>query len=177
MHHLPTDGPVILVTNAPGIEACLQVLSATDRTTRFLLAPTEDERPLPLLLRVQAAGTNIGPLPPGAVGTNGEDVTAKAARVLGRGEVFGISLAAPGAEGLLDRLAAREPVPVLPVYYKEEGATAKGRRRVVHIVAGAPLPPGTSAESVRRELARLGEELHQRARDGKPAERILSEAH
>jgi MFS family permease len=178
LHHLPTDGPVILATNAPGVEACLQVLSATDRTTRFLLVPGEDERPLPLLLRVQAAGTNIGPLPPGGAETgNGEDLMDKAARVLGRREVFALSLAAPGADGLLDRLSAREPVPVLPVYYKEAGAPGKGRRCVVHIVAGTPLPPGSSAEPVRQELQRLGEELHQRQREGKAAEHALSEAH
>jgi MFS family permease len=178
MHHLPTDGPVILVTNAPGVEACLQVLSATDRTTRFLLAPTEEERPLPLLLRVQAAGTNIGPLPPGGADQgNGEDVTAKAARVLGRGEVFGLSLAAPGAKGLLEHLAPRNPVPVLPVYYKEEGAPGKGRRHVVHIVAGTSLPPGTPVEAMRQELQRLGEGLEQRERDGRAARHAFSEAH
>jgi hypothetical protein len=178
MQHLPTDGPVILATNAPGVEACLQVLSATDRTTRFLLAPGAGERLLPLLLRVQAAGTNLGPLPPGGAGPgNGEDLSEKAARVLDRGEAFGLSLAVPGADGLLDRLGARNPVLVLPVYYKEAGAPGKGRRRVVHIVAGTPLSPGTAAEAVRQELARLGKGLEQRERDGRVPEHVLSEAH
>jgi hypothetical protein len=178
MHHLPTDGPVILATNAPGVEACLQVLSATDRTTRFLLAPAEDERRLPLLLRLQAVGTNIGPLPPGgAAFPNGEDLTDRAARVLGRGEAFGLSLATPGAEGLLERLGAGNPVPVLPVYYEEAGAPHTGRRCVVHIVAGTPLPPGTAAEAVGRELQRLGGELRQREPFPPAAQHALSEAH
>jgi hypothetical protein len=155
----------------------LQVLSTTDRTTRFLLIPGEGEGPLPLLLRVQAAGTNFGPLPPGGAELgNGEDLTGKAARVLGRGEVFGLSLAAPGAAGLLDRLSARDPVAVLPVCYWTAPPPDKGRRRV-YIVAGSPLPPGTSAEAVGQELRRLGEEFHQRQRDGKAAEPALSEAH
>jgi hypothetical protein len=174
MHHLPTDGPVILATNAPGVEACLRVLSATDRTTRFLLVPGEDERRLPLLLRVQAAGTNIGPLPPGG---NGEDLTEKAARVLSLGEALGLSLAAPGADGLLERLGARNPAPVLPVYYEEAGAPSKGRRDVVHIAAGTPLPPGTTAGAVRQELTRLGEGLGRHEGDPRAAEHALSEAH
>jgi hypothetical protein len=174
MHHLPTDGPVVLATNAPGVEACLQVLSATDRTTRFLLAAGAEERPLPLLLRVQAAGTNLGPLPPGG---NGEDLTDKAADVLARGEVFALSLAAPGADGLLDRLGARNPVPVLPVYYVASHTLTKRGRHEVFLVAGAPLPPGTAAEAVRQELARLGEGLDQLQREGQAAQHALTHAH
>ena len=37
MDRLPTSGPVILATNAADLDACLSVLSATDRTTRFIL--------------------------------------------------------------------------------------------------------------------------------------------
>jgi MFS family permease len=174
MQHLPTDGPVILVTNAPSAEACLHVLSATDRTTRFLLAPGEDEAALPLLLRVQAAGTNLGPPPPGG---DGEDLADKAARVLARGEVFGLSLAAVGADGLLDRLGARNPVPVLPVYYVAGRTLTKRGRHEVFIVAGAPLSPGTSAEAVVQELTRLGEEARQREHEGSSSLHALSEAH
>jgi MFS family permease len=178
MHHLPTDGPVILATNAPGVEACLQVLSATDRTTRFLLAPGEGEGRLPLLLRLQAAGTNVGPLPPGGVlCCNGEDLSDRAARVLARGEVFGLSLTTPGADGLLDRLGARAAVPVLPVYYAAGRSLTKRGRHEVFIVAGAPLPPGTTAEAVRQELARLGEGLDQRQREGQAAQHALTHAH
>ena len=34
LHHLPSDGPVLLVTNADSADACAQVVSATDRLTR-----------------------------------------------------------------------------------------------------------------------------------------------
>jgi MFS family permease len=177
MHHLPTDGPVILATNAPGVEACLRVLSATDRTTRFLLVQGEAEGRLPLVLRVQAAGTNLGPLPPGDTEAgDGEDLADKATHVLSRGEALGLSLAAPGADGLLERLGACNPVPVLPVSYQEVGAPGERRRRVVHIVAGNPLPPGTSADAVRQELHRLGDDSHRHEREGKTGEHVLSKA-
>jgi hypothetical protein len=38
VHHLPADGPVLIVTNADGADECDQVLCATDRTTRVLPA-------------------------------------------------------------------------------------------------------------------------------------------
>ena len=44
--HLPTSGPVILATNAADINECLSVLSATDRTTRFLLVRGAADAPL-----------------------------------------------------------------------------------------------------------------------------------
>jgi len=37
MAHLPTEGPVILATNCKDLESCLQMVSATDRTTKVVL--------------------------------------------------------------------------------------------------------------------------------------------
>ncbi len=37
MHNLPTDGPVILGTNCKDLMSCLQLVSATDRTTKVIL--------------------------------------------------------------------------------------------------------------------------------------------
>jgi hypothetical protein len=37
MSHLPTAGPVILVTNCRDTQSCLQLVAATDRTTKVIL--------------------------------------------------------------------------------------------------------------------------------------------
>src|SRR5207253_8659666 len=37
LHNLPTDGPVILATNCDRFDACMSVIAATDRFTRFVL--------------------------------------------------------------------------------------------------------------------------------------------
>ena len=37
MQHLPTEGPVILATNSADLQSCLQLVSATDRTTKVVL--------------------------------------------------------------------------------------------------------------------------------------------
>jgi MFS family permease len=42
MNHLPDTGPVVVATNAQGIEACRHVISAADRSMRFAFAERED---------------------------------------------------------------------------------------------------------------------------------------
>src|SRR5262249_28460271 len=37
MHNLPSDGPVILATNCDRLESSMQVVTATDRTTSFVV--------------------------------------------------------------------------------------------------------------------------------------------
>ncbi len=43
LHHLPSDGPVLLVTNAKGEDGCRQVLCATDRRTSIISAARSGE--------------------------------------------------------------------------------------------------------------------------------------
>jgi MFS family permease len=142
MSHLPGTGPVLLVTDAPAGEACGHVHSATDRVTEFV--PAEE----------------------GFAGR--EEAGETAAGVLGRGEVAGLPLGGLDHEAELDKflgdLAARAPAPVLPVHYEV------GQEGRVYVVAGAALPAGTSARSVREELGRLRFELGEKLARGEPLE-------
>src|SRR5258708_36139895 len=63
-NNMPSSGPVILATNCTQIESCLQVLSVTDRFTRFLLLENHEERP-GLFLRLIAKSASPAVLRPG----------------------------------------------------------------------------------------------------------------
>ena len=64
MQNLPTEGPVILATNCKDMIGCLEMVSATDRTTRVVLI--EDEKSLQngALLRALATRFNLIIVPP-----------------------------------------------------------------------------------------------------------------
>jgi MFS family permease len=173
MNHLPDSGPAILVTDAPGAEECLRVISATDRTTHFVLLSTNGEEPLP---RRHA----LAVLPEGeADPAVWEEVACKARTALEHGEVIGLSLAGPGAEQadrLLINLTASTNAPLLPVHYQASAVPADGPQRV-YILGGRALPPGSSAAQVRAELERVRDEFKGLQQSGVPLEQALSEAH
>jgi MFS family permease len=177
MHHLPGHGPVLLATNAGGADQCLHVLSATDRTTRFLL-PDGDGRRLPGLLLPLLARTSLVRVRGGAAGPAGDPVLRRAEKALGRKEVVALPLGDPGADGpagrVLEELGGQAPV--VPVYYEAAPAPARNRRQRLYVVGGPPLPAGASAEAVRAEIRRLGQEFRKQ-RGGAAPRPALSEAH
>jgi MFS family permease len=168
--NLPGQGPAVLVTNAGGPEACLQVLSATDRTTHFVLPDSAGLKALPEPERVLAGPSVLDPLPAGgADAADGDRLGEKVRAVLRRREVLGLAL--PDGDGdfgplrrLYDTASAHGAAPVVPVYWEEEPGGK--RRRHVYVVFGKPLPPGTPAEAVGQELERLREELQEGLRNG-----------
>jgi MFS family permease len=173
MNHLPNCGPAILVTDAPGAEECLRVLSATDRTTHFLLVQANgEERPL--------SAHSLAVLAEGDLDTTAwEEVARKARTALERGEVIGLSIAGPGADQadrLLLTLTSSALAPLLPVHY-QASVPLPGERQRVYILGGVALPPGSSAAQVRAELERLRDEFKERQQSGLPLEKVLSEAH
>src|SRR5262249_30389976 len=62
LHNLPSDGPVILATNCDRFDSCMQVVTATDRFTRFILLEHDDDEHPPWLLRYLARRTGLVPL-------------------------------------------------------------------------------------------------------------------
>ncbi len=129
--HLPGDGPAVLVTNADGREASLQVLSVTDRTTRFLNVDGDVEK-----------------------------LADRARKALSRGEVVGLASAdgnTEAVERLVEILAKGDrPAPMIPVYRGVSPARRDDRQRA-RILFGKMLPSGTAAHLVLHELRRLGE--------------------
>ena len=172
--NLPGTGPAVLVTNADSPEGCLQVLSATDRTTHFVLTKTERLVSLPEPERVLARPSLLDAGPPetgSPCEANGW--AAKVREVLKRREVLGLTLPASHTwngepaepfRSLYLEASADPAVPVIPVYW-EQDAGGK-RRRHVYIVFGKPLPAGTPAGELREELGRLRDEFRENARNG-----------
>jgi hypothetical protein len=172
LNHLPDNGPVIVVTNARGLEPCLHVVSAADRTTRFLLVEDDKQPRLPWWLRMAAGWTCLARWKLGANGADEQILGRKVEGVLSRNGVVGLPLGDAGgdsmAERLLGDLAARRPVPVLPVWYAPAPAPSRKRRRRIYILGGRLLPAGSSAAEVSRELRRVAEEFQQEMDSGAP---------
>ncbi|HTU20678.1 MAG TPA: MFS transporter [Gemmataceae bacterium] len=136
LSHLPDNGPVLVVTNARGTEACRHVISAADRTTHFASAGAGD-----------AAEESI--------------LRQTIEQTLVRGGVAGLSLDDGGiAERLLGELAVKQPVPVLPVWYEPAPPPPdKNRRQRIYILGGRLFPAGSSPTEALRELQRVAEEF------------------
>jgi MFS family permease len=133
MQHLPTEGPVILVTNCKDMQSCLQLVSATDRTTKVVLI--EDPAALAdgILLRNLAERVNFILVRPD------DDVQTawqEALTTLQNGHLLAISLVheehAAEIAALLRKLRQQTSAPVLPVYCGslDGGAAASGTPRV-----------------------------------------------
>jgi MFS family permease len=158
-NHLPSDGPVILATNCESPEGCMQVLTATDRFTRFILVEHSPEVRLPWLLRYLTNSTHLATLRPGRVSDAVLDKTLnEAVDVLRRGEMIGLpangngSAVAFDVDRFLGRLSGRiSEAQVVPVWCGPDNAAAgKHRRPWVRVVFGKPVPADTPAHEIRR---------------------------
>jgi MFS family permease len=169
---LPVSGPVILATNAADLDACLSVLSATDRATRFILVRLASDAPLSGLSRFLARRDSLAVAGPGET-VDWDDVARKAEAALDRREVIGVPLDAPYPPGWLERIlektASDHSAVVLPVrvdrWEKEPG---KGLR--IYLLAGEPLPQGATLADVRLAVQQLAGSLDDWEKHKKSAE-------
>ena len=161
MENLPTAGPVVLATNADNLDTCLSVLSATDRTTRFVLVETADDKNLSWFAR-RLAGRDMLAIVRAPRPVDWDEVRRKAEAALAAKEVVGLPLDAaypPGwLEGLLANPGPQAPV-VLPVRVETR---LHGRGRVIYLLAGEPLKPGATLEETRRAVDALADGLKER---------------
>jgi MFS family permease len=176
VQNLPSDGAVILATNCDRFETCMQVVTATDRFTRFvLLEGTPDEQP-PWLLRYLARRTGLIPLEPQEFKSPAwEKAIVKATRALREGLIVGLTseghVNASETERLLAQIRRAGDAVLLPVYC---GALAShnghnGRPSVIRrmqVVIGHPLPQGAAFETVRQAIADLGDWMRRMEEDG-----------
>jgi MFS family permease len=175
LNNLPSEGPVILATNCDHFDTCMQVVTATDRFTRFILLESDpDERP-PWLLRYLARRTGLVALPPGERKPEVWDrALAKAAKTLGQGNLLGVTADGEGPTPemvrLLDQVRTLTPAPILPVYCGElTQPVADGRPphiRRMQVVIGYPLRGDATPDDIRRTIHLLGEWMRQTERDG-----------
>jgi hypothetical protein len=174
LQHLPTYGPAILATNAVGLAAGLQVLSATDRTARFLFVETEDES-VSGALRGSAARRGLAVLAKDDAADWGA-IAKKAGRVLERREIVGLPLTSGVPEQvdeLFEQLDRTHGVTVVPVYC-EVGPAVKGKQPV-YVILGEPVTRGTSAAAARDAIRRIAEGCKEHLRNGSLA--ALAAAH
>lgn len=174
VNHLPTDGPAILATNCEGFQACMDVISATDRFTRFvLLESAADPEPRPLL-RFLAQNTGLVALrPERTTAAERQGARERAVAALRDAELLGVTAASDEhpaeAEALLGELRARSAVPILPVFWgaldPANGPGAPLVRRV-RVVFGPPVGPGTPVAEIVREIRRLGAWIEEAERKG-----------
>ncbi len=158
--HLPTSGPVILVTNATDLDACLSVLSATDRTTRFILLRAVGDPPFSGLIRLLARRDSLAVAGAGEA-VDWEDVARRADAALARKEVVGLPLDGPYPAGWLERLFMHfgpDAPLVLPVRVDEQ-RQGQGRGRRIYLIADEPLNPGATLADARRAVERLSGDL------------------
>jgi len=99
---LPTSGPVILATNADNLDACLSVLSATDRTTRFILVQTAGDKKMSWFAR-RLAGRDMLAVVRGDKPVDWNEVARKTEEALQKNEVVGLPLDAAYPPGWLER--------------------------------------------------------------------------
>src|SRR5205823_4592179 len=123
-HNLPSNGPVILATNCDRFETCMQVVTATDRYTRFILLESDDDERPPWLLRYLARRTGLIALPKNkAAAGDWDKALAKASRTLGQGHLLGVTVDGDAPDlrvaELLDQLRVQFRPPIIPVYCGE----------------------------------------------------------
>jgi MFS family permease len=189
MHHMPDRGPVVLVTSNARRETCLQILSATDRTTEFLLLNdvalprlvSEPQRETEKGLRALRAGNAValslplvspsGNSPPPVESLNGLQAPAKLTESTPGGipELHSPVLV-QAVEELFTVLTSEVRCPILPVFTDIRLPAPGHYFQTVDIVVGEPLPAGASVRSVREAIARLAEEVQQRLASGIPIE-------
>lgn len=163
-NNLPDRGPVLLVVGNGNRETCLQVLSATDRTTRFLLPQVE---------------------PSGPLECDQDRAMKRALRDLRKGLVVGLSL--PGAlpmsavplspaEWLFTNLTQEMSCSIVPVFTETRQLPGRIVPRV-YIVVGEPLMPSAAADHVREALRKLGQEFDHHLATGSATQGSLAGAH
>jgi MFS family permease len=183
-NNLPSDGPVVLVSNAARLEPGFQVLCATDRTARFVFLEAADERPPRRLTLWFAAASCLLWLKEKVPATLNGGQMKRIADVLVRGEVLGLPLPDPESDpdraGVVERAYAvatgARPVPVVPVCYESGEPEGRSGVRPVHIIFGTPLPAGVALDEVREAVKQLGADFHERHRNGPPQPATLSRA-
>lgn len=163
MQHLPTHGPVILAANCDRLESSLQLISATDRSTLFVLWENPQQREKAPLLRALALRSTLVEVSKadhaGWLAAHG-----RAKKALGHGDLLAVTVdghADDEVESLLTDLRQGNTTPIVPVYC---GTLDNGAKPRVRVVFGPAVREGTSLADIRQEIRQLGEWV--KANDG-----------
>ena len=141
MQNLPTEGPVILATNCSNLLSCLQMVSATDRTTRVVLIDDGFSLQEGALLRALAIRYNlivVRPRPDSQA--TWAHAKLEGLQTLQGGHLLAISLNHSEFAGeiatLVQELRQETGAPVLPVYCGTLDENVSGVTPRVRVVFG-----------------------------------------
>ncbi len=155
MQNLPTEGPVILATNCKDMIGCLQLVSATDRSTKVILIDDGDAAQGGPLLCLLARRSSLIVVPLDRDGPAAW-VQAKndALRTLRGGHLLAISLdhdeQAGAIAALVHQLHQETNAPLLPVFCGALDENVPGVAPRIRVVFGEMLslpPPALQPES------------------------------
>jgi MFS family permease len=172
MNNLPSEGPLILVTNCRKVESILLVLAVTDRYTRFIYEDKAGEAALPATLRLFLWQSRLAVLGPGSTTPEARaKALALAERTLARGNIVGLAagndLGPDHENGLLEdleELAKPTSASLLPVFCDGDHPPPHPHSMIHHanqvrVVIGRTIPADTPPETLRSQLTRLAEGL------------------
>jgi hypothetical protein len=183
--NLPDAGPVVLASNAPGLEAGFQVLTCTDRTSRFVFLQCADERSPGWLTRWFASIASLLWLPEEPDPAEADRARKKIGDVLARGEVLGLPLPDPLSDrtrammidGLYAAATKRTPAVVVPVCYLRGVRDPMTGVRRADVVFGQVLPAGTGLDEAREAIRLLAADFREQTLKGTFAKAALTPAH
>ncbi len=158
MEHLPTSGPVILATNCDRLESSLQVVSATDRSTLFVLWENPQGKERAPFLRSLAQRVSVVEISHAGSDT-WHEAHRQAKKALGQGNLLALTAdghASAEIEDLIQDLRQTTGAPILPVFC---GPVDSGRKPRVRVVFGELMPEGASLEAIRHEIRLLGDKI------------------
>jgi Major Facilitator Superfamily len=184
-NNLPGTGPVLVASNAAGLEAGFQVLASTDRTARFVFLQSAKERTPGRLTRRFMATSSLLWLPEETDSGEADAALAKIADVLRRGEILGLPLPDPASDGVRAAIveqayaAATRDVsaPVIPVWYERGEPERRSGVRRVDVMFGRALPAGVGLAEVRAAICRLGDDFREQNLNGTCPKVSLTAAH
>jgi hypothetical protein len=158
MQHLPTSGAVILATNCDRLESGLQVVSATDRSTLFVLWENQENRDPAPLLRALANRTSLVEV---SKASHEEWLAAhgRAKKAMRHGDLLALTLdghADDEVESLIADLRQLAPAPIIPVYCGALDGPGVSHPRV-RVVFGEPAQDGVTLDELRQRIRALGE--------------------
>jgi MFS family permease len=160
---VPSSGAALLVTNCRRVESCLQVLSATDRWTRFVFVENPTEVRLPLPLRSLLWQSRLEVWRPGSADAKERQrIHDRILRALRKGQVVAVPVEGNGLEvdQLLLQVAKELRSPVVPVYTDADELNAQlnrrsWHRRSIHVVFGSAIPGESSLEVIADKIRQL----------------------
>jgi MFS family permease len=161
--HLPTEHAAILVSNCHRFEDAMRLQACIDRRVRTLLAEEQPPQGKAPIVRFFARLAGMIILPAGRTTEAQRRRAVEAGVKTLRGNNL-VVVSAPAAddgaafEELLAGLRAAGAMPVVPVYYGPPGPPEDGEPLDVsmrQVVFGEEMPPGVSAEEIRKALLEL----------------------